>query len=81
MMRWLCIQTQADVSYALGILYVRTGSHPAINQLCLIAPESLAADNPQFVYIYAVALAEVGRVEEAIAALELAQLDFPTMPK
>jgi predicted CXXCH cytochrome family protein len=65
-----------DVSYALGILYVRTGR---IQQSISLFDSAriLAADNPQYVYIYAVALAEVGRVEEAIAALELAQLDFP----
>lgn len=66
----------ADVSYALGILYVRTAR---IQQSISLfdSARSLAADNPQFVYIYAVALAEVGRVEEAIATLEEAQQDFP----
>ncbi len=65
-----------DVNYALGILYVRTGR---IQQSISLfdSARSLAADNPQYVYIYAVALAEVGRVEEAISVLEAAQQDFP----
>ncbi len=64
-----------DVNYALGILYVRTGR---IQQSISLfdSARSFSPDNPQYVYIYAVALAEVGRVEEAIEALELAQQEF-----
>jgi tetratricopeptide (TPR) repeat protein len=66
-----------DVNYALGILYVRTGR---IQQSISLFDSArfLAAGNPQYVYIYAVALAEVGRVEEAISVLEAAQQDFPS---
>lgn len=66
-----------DVNYALGILYVRTGR---IQQSISLFDNArfLAADNPQYVYIYAVALAELGRVEEAISVLEAAQQDFPS---
>lgn len=65
-----------DVNYALGILYVRTNR---IQQAISLfdSARSFAADNPQYVYIYAVALAEMGRIEEAISVLEAAQQDFP----
>tara|TARA_R110002096_G_scaffold85769_7_gene197290 strand:+ start:29175 stop:31313 length:2139 start_codon:yes stop_codon:yes gene_type:complete len=66
----------ADLSYALGILYVRTGR---IEQsLALFQRASmLAVDNPQYVYLYAVALAELGRVAEAIGELQVATQRFP----
>ncbi|MBN4053691.1 ammonia-forming cytochrome c nitrite reductase subunit c552 [Haliea sp. AH-315-K21] len=65
-----------DLNYALGILYVRTGR---IQQSLGLfdSARTLAAENSQYVYIYAVALAEVDRVEEAISVLETAQQDFP----
>lgn len=66
----------ADLSYALGILYVRTGRVSESVTLFQRA-STLAIDNPQYVYLYGVALAEVGRVEEAINELQVAAQRFP----
>jgi tetratricopeptide (TPR) repeat protein len=66
----------ADVNYALGILYVRTERIQQSIELFDNA-RTLSPENPQYVYIYAVALAEIGRVEEAISVLLAALQDFP----
>lgn len=66
----------ADLLYALGLLYVRT-DRMAESVGRFQRASVLAADNPQYVYLYAVALAEVGRVDEAISELQLAAQRFP----
>ena len=66
----------ADASHSLGLLYVRTFRLPESLVLFQQAAE-LAPGNPQYVYVYAVALAELDRVEEAITVLTDARQRFP----
>lgn len=66
----------ADATHSLGLLYVRTFRLPESLQLFQQA-SALAPDNPQYVFVYAVALAELERADEAIAVLETARQRFP----
>lgn len=66
----------ADANHSLGLLYVRTFRLPESLVLFQAASE-LAPENPQYVFVYAVALAELERIDEAIAVLETARQRFP----
>jgi predicted CXXCH cytochrome family protein len=65
-----------DVHFALGLLYVRTDRKPAAVALLQRASE-LAPTTAQYVYVYAVALAEVGQRDAALAVLGAAAQQFP----
>ena len=70
----------ADASHALGLLYVRTArtqeSIPLFDRASRLAPT-----NARYVLVYALALVEVGRRAEGIAALEDAAKRFPEDPQ
>ena len=66
----------ADANHSLGLLYVRTFRLPESLALFQEASE-LAPENPQYVFVYAVALAELDRTDEAITVLETARQRFP----
>jgi len=69
-----------DANHALGLLYVRTGRAPASVSLFQRA-SLLSPANAQYVYVYGVALAEVGRLNDAIGVLEAALQRFPGDPQ
>jgi Flp pilus assembly protein TadD len=60
---------EAALHHSLGLLLVRKKDMPAALASLKRAAE-LAPDNPRFAYVYAVGLQSVGRIPEALAAID-----------
>ena len=65
-----------DAHHMLGLLYVRTGRTADSVEHLRLARE-LAPANPQYAFVFAVALAETGRLPQAIQELEALLARFP----
>ncbi len=64
-------------SYGLALVRERryNDALAELEQAYVLAPE-----NPRFVYVYAVALNQLGRIEQATGVMEKARADFPNDP-
>lgn len=71
-----CTWEKAPLQHALGLLLVRKGKHEEALSM-LAAAASVPDAFPRHVYVFAVALAGDGRIEDAIARLEAAQRVAP----
>jgi predicted CXXCH cytochrome family protein len=69
-----------DASYALGLLYVRTGRAPDSAALFERASR-LSPANAEYALVYAVALAETGKREQGVEVLRDAMERFPGNPQ
>ena len=65
-----------EANYAMGLLYVRTGRKAEAVPLLRRAAQLSPAD-PQYVYAYAMALAETGKTDEARRVTQAALQRFP----
>jgi predicted CXXCH cytochrome family protein len=73
------VESPAPLHHSLGLSLVRQGrKDEAVEQLRLAA--LLAPDAPRFAYVYAVALQDVDRPEDAAAVLEVALRSHPNDP-
>lgn len=69
----------ADLNHALGLFKVRQGERAAALDL-LAAAAKAAPDNPRYAYVYAVALADIGKKAEAQAVAQKALARTPNDP-